>query len=259
MYRLAGAVMKIISNLSRRNKDAYSSALDDIQTNALTSKEEARNDCLPLAKVEAKEIVNLCYVNEPFFNLILKIESVFHTLLSEDNIAAYGVRIVNDIVMVLGMEDFGFDDFFSQPHDNDVKVEVIRRILFSYGRIRGKDFVRKVNAKVGAKHHETLRSALGTTAAIAEKKAKEAKDTEEQSPRMKYLLKQRKKDLVSMCKNRKVNLSGTKNTLAARIVEHDETTQSANSSQVAPSLAILDDENDQHLQMLINDMDNETM
>ena len=260
MYYLAGAVMKIISNLSHRSKDVYSSALDDIRTNALTSKEEARNDCLPLAKVEAKEIVNLCYVNEPFFNLVLKIESVFHTLLSEDSIAAYGIRIVADIVMALGMEDLGFDDFFSQPHDDDVKVEVIRRILFSYGRIRGKDFVRKTSAKDGAKNHETLRSALGTATAIAENKAKKAKDKEEQSPRMKYLLKQRKKDLVSMCKNRKVHLSGTKKTLAARIIECDKTTQStnSNSSQVAPSLAILDDENDQHLLMLINDMDNET-
>ena len=50
----------------------------------------------------------------------------------------------------------------------------------------------------------TLPSALGTTAAITENKRKEAKDKEEQSPHIKYILKQWKKDLVSMCKNKTV-------------------------------------------------------
>ena len=98
--------------------------------------------------------------------------------------------------MALGMEEFSFNKLFSQPHNDDVRIEVIRQILFSYGRSRGKDFVRKVNAKVGAKYHKTFRSTLGTAAAIVEKKTKEAKDKEEQSPCMKYLLKQQKKDLV---------------------------------------------------------------
>ena len=68
----------------------------------------------------------MCYVNDQFFNLVLNIKSVFHALLSKDSIAAYRIRIVADIAMALGMEDFGFDDLSSQPHDNDVKVEVIR-------------------------------------------------------------------------------------------------------------------------------------
>ena len=59
MYQLADAVMKIISNLSRQSKDVYSAALDDIWTNAVTPKEEARNDYLLLDKVKAKEILNL--------------------------------------------------------------------------------------------------------------------------------------------------------------------------------------------------------
>ena len=65
--------------------------------------------------------------------------------------------------------------------------------LFLYGRSRGEYFVRKVNAKVGAKHHKTLQSALGTAAVITEKKATEATDKEEQSPGMKYLTKQQSK------------------------------------------------------------------
>ena len=137
----AGVVMKIIGNFTRRSKDIYSAALDNIQKNALTSRKEARRDCLLLAKVKAKEIINICCMNEPFFNLVLKIELFFHALLSEDDIAAYGIRITADIFMALGMEDFGFNNFFSQPHDNYFKVEVICGILFLYGRIRGKYFV----------------------------------------------------------------------------------------------------------------------
>ena len=65
-------------------------------------------------------------MNEPFFNLVLKIESIFHALLSEDSIVAYGIRIIAEISVAPDMEDFGFDDFFSQPHDDDVNVKVIR-------------------------------------------------------------------------------------------------------------------------------------
>ena len=65
-----------------------------------------------------------------------------------------------------------------------------------------------------------------------------------------------------MCTNRKVHLSGTKKTLAARIIEYNKTTQSAisivNTSRVAPSPAILDKENSQYLQMLTNNMDSKT-
>ena len=65
-----------------------------------------------------------------------------------------------------------------------------------------------------------------------------------------------------MCKNRKVHLLSTTKTLAARINEYDKTSQSIDStfnrSQVDPLLAILDKENDQHLEILVNDMDNKT-
>ena len=80
----------------------------------------------------------------------------------------------------------------------------------------GKDLVRKVNAKIGAKHHETPQSVLGTEATIAENIANEAKDKEEQSLQVEYPLKKRKKHLVSMCKNRKVQFSSTKKNSCCR-------------------------------------------
>jgi len=81
MYYLVDAIMKIISNLASRSKNVYVFALDDIQMNAVTSKEKAQNKCIPSAKVEAKETVNLCYVNQPFSNVFSKL-NLFSILFS---------------------------------------------------------------------------------------------------------------------------------------------------------------------------------
>ena len=158
-------------------------------------------------------MVNLHYINEPFFKFINKIESVFHTLLSEWNIALYGLAIVADITQALSREDLAVEEFLTESHDSDAISEVVRRIIWSYGRLRGKDFVRKCNAKVGVKHHETLRSTLGTTSAIASAKPKkgggsdDAETEEEKAPCWKFLVKQKRKDLEYQCKNRKLHFS----------------------------------------------------
>ena len=106
--------------------------MDTIQPNTLTSKKEAKPNCLQLTRVEAKYMFNLCYVNTPFFNLDLKIKSVFHTLFSENGIAAYEIRIVAGVIIALGMAHFGFNKFFSQSHNNCDKVKVICQIYIFY-------------------------------------------------------------------------------------------------------------------------------
>ena len=83
-----------------------------------------------MTKIEAKEIVKLSYVIEPVSVLVLKIESVFFTLLSEDINTVYVIRIVADIFVALGMKDVDFGNFFFQPHDTDVKIKVIHQIIF---------------------------------------------------------------------------------------------------------------------------------
>ena len=58
---------------------------------ASATKEEARAQNLPTALTEGKEIVSLTYVNEQFYNVMVKAESVFHQLLSDECIARYGI------------------------------------------------------------------------------------------------------------------------------------------------------------------------
>ena len=76
-------------------------------------------------------MVNLRYINELFF--VNKIESVFHNLISEGNIALYSSIIVADITQALSRENLGVDKFLTKPHDSDAILEVARRIIWSYG------------------------------------------------------------------------------------------------------------------------------
>ena len=274
IFYIGGAVSIIIRKMGNRSKDKYSAILIDIQSNSSTTKELARENSLPLCKVEAKEVVNLCYINEPFFDFVNKIESVFHTLLSEGNIALYGSAIVADITHALSKEDLDIKQFLTKSYDNDDVDEVLRRIIWSYGRLRGKDFVRKCNAKVGVHHHETLRSSLGTASAIAAKNTNKGKGRkkssdvaheettdEEKTPRWVYLIKQRKIDLQFMCKNRKLHYSGTKKVLARRVIEYDakqKTTMTVqHDTDVVAKTTTYTAGEDQYLQEIINDMEKE--
>ena len=44
----------------------------------------------------------------------------------------------------------------------DEVLGVFQRVIEYYGNLRGKDFARKKNARVGASHTETTRATLGT-------------------------------------------------------------------------------------------------
>ena len=123
---------------------------------------------LPLGKVEANEIVLLCYINGPFFKFTDKIESIFHTLLSERNVAFYGTVIIGDIAQeALNKEDLELELFLTNTYEGDIISEVLRRIIWSYGWLQGNVFVRKCNAKVGVQHHKKVYLSLGTPSAIA--------------------------------------------------------------------------------------------
>ena len=104
--------------------------------------------------------------------------------------------------------------------------------------MRGKDFVCKCNTKVGAKHHETHRSPLGTSAAIASKNAKSGKSEKSEeggtsNPRYQYLIKQRKKEVVGLCKTRDLHFLGTKKVLLSRIMYHDSRESNSGSTTAA--------------------------
>lgn len=88
---ITGFVLMTIGNLGDKATGEVAAALKYIKMEASATKEEARAQNLPTALTEGKEIVSLTYVNEQFYNVMVKAESVFHQLLSDECIARYGI------------------------------------------------------------------------------------------------------------------------------------------------------------------------
>lgn len=264
IYFVAGAVVNIIKSQGEQCAQKYKSAYKDLVSNTtLLDKEEAREASLPLGKVERREKVRLTYVNSQFYTFVKKVESVFHKLLNEGDVVLYGALIVRDITRALSKNELGFKDLFTEQHDEEVISEVLKRIIWSYGRLRGKDFIRKCTAREGAKYYEKLRSELGTASAMASKKAKEGKKSgsgneEEEHPRWKFLMRLKKKDLVTRCKNRGLKVTGTKKVLTKRIIDYDdEQTKARKEQNTTQQQSIGIEEDEDYMQDVIADMNAE--
>ena len=149
IYYVSGFVLRVIERLGKRAKGEVATVLDDILSNAKVTKEEAKESDLPTRLTEVKEKVSLFYVNKSFYKMMVKVESVFHHLMSEEGIARHGIGIVNDICHVLSQEDIGFKAFVSETVVHGDYLEAVRRFMRSFGRLRGKDWVRRRKAQRG--------------------------------------------------------------------------------------------------------------
>ena len=89
------------------------------------------------------------------------VESVFHSLVSEENIYLFGVFLINDVSHYLGKIDIGLGQFMPSYAAEDVEA-VQQSIISTYGNVRGKDFARKRNLRHGSSQTETTRATLGT-------------------------------------------------------------------------------------------------
>jgi len=257
IYFVAGAVVNIIKSQGEQCAQKYKSAYKDLVSNTtLLNKEEAREASLPLGKVERREKVRLTYVNSQFYTFVKKVESVFHKLLNEGDVVLYGALIVRDITRALSKNELGFKDLFTEQHDEEVISEVLKRIIWSYGRLRGKDFVRKCTAREGAKYYEKLRSELGTASAMAKEGKSGSGNEEEEHPRWKYFMRLKKKDLVTRCRNRNLAVSGTKKVLTKRIIDYDdEQTKARKEQNMTQQQSNAIEEDEDYMQEVIAEMD----
>ena len=179
MYYIAGAMLNTVNNLSKQKKGDVSAALEYFKAQASTSKDKAKQDNLPLARVERKEKVSLTYANESFLKMLLKIESVFYELLKEKKIALFGFGLVGDIAYNLEsfIDVLGFSQFLPNTTSNETKLMIFRAIIGSYGNLRGKDIAFKKNAAAGSNQEQTLRAKLAVSSALAKEKRKQQKKT----------------------------------------------------------------------------------
>ena len=67
MYYIVGAMLNTVNNLSKQKKGDVSAALEYFKAQASTSKDKAKQDNLPLARVERKEKVSLTYMQTNLF------------------------------------------------------------------------------------------------------------------------------------------------------------------------------------------------
>ena len=83
-----------------------------------------------------------------------------------------------------------------------------------------------MNAQVGAKHHVTLHSALGTTSAIEGQKKNEGNNEYDQSLLYNFLVKQQKGQAYCHMQGQNAALFGGKMSLAVLIIKYKGTIQS---------------------------------
>ena len=179
MYYIAGAMLNTINNLSKQKKGDISAALKYFKAHASISKDKAKQDNLPLARVERKEKVSLTYANPSFLEMLLKIESVFYALLKEKKVALFGFGLVGDIAYNLEsfVDVLGFSQFLPDTTTNETKLMIFRAIIGSYGNLRGKDVAFKKNAAAASNQEQTLRAKLAVSSALAKEKRTQQKKT----------------------------------------------------------------------------------
>ena len=177
IYYIAGAILQTITNLASRSNGEMESALNLLQKSAKTTKAEAKETALPSARVEQREKVELSYASPQFYNFLLKVESVYHSLLKEKNVALFGVGLVCDIGHVLEwfIDETGFSNLLPHSVCSETKTRVYRAILCSYSNTRGKDYSYKKNAMAPPNTEQTLRARLAIASAVAKTKREKLK------------------------------------------------------------------------------------
>ena len=97
--------------------------------------------------------------------MMMRVEAVFHLLMSKEGIARHGIGIVNDICYTLSQEDIGFEAFVPKAVARGVYLEAVLRFMQSFG----KGYVGRIGQGGGAQRgyilNETIHATLGVIAA----------------------------------------------------------------------------------------------
>ena len=186
-----------------------------------------------------REAVSLNYSSIELYNIICKYESVYDTLLNDDGIRTYGIGLVlKKINTLLSTKDVGMMNLLGEFADDSDVREVSIFFLHYYTNLRGKDYVRKFNARSNIST-ETLRATVGVTYDLARKRNENdrkqltqniaappnesmdnAEDDDGEDLENVYDFEtMMKKQLKALCKQYKLRVSGTKDELLNRLRE----------------------------------------
>ena len=102
------------------------------------SEGDATSSTLPVGRVVSAEVHKSCRASQAFCEVMSSAESVFHSMLTEDNIFRHGPMVVADICHCLGKADIGSAQFL--PGTDVADVETVQQSLVSsHDSLRGKD------------------------------------------------------------------------------------------------------------------------
>jgi hypothetical protein len=149
IYYIVGAMIKAANDkiLQPKTTDTLRESLCTLLLLHKTTKDEANEVNAPTRRVEMREAVSLNYSSIELYNIICKYESVFQTLLHEGEIRTYGIGLLKKINTLFSKKDVGMKDLLGEFADDSDAREVSIFFLKYYTNMRGKDYVRKVNAK----------------------------------------------------------------------------------------------------------------
>jgi hypothetical protein len=171
LYYIVGAMINAANDKiqQKRTTDTLRDSLSTLVLLHKTTKDEAIKANLPTRRVEMREAVSLNYSTSDLYNVICKYESVFQTLLQEEEIRTYGIGLLRKINTLLSKKDVGLKELLGELADDSDVREVSIFLLKYYTNLRGKDYVRKWNAKsiISA---ETLRATVGVRFEVAREK-----------------------------------------------------------------------------------------
>ena len=240
IYYIVGAMIKAANDKINqpRTTDTLRESLQNLIMLHKTSKDEANEANAPTRRVEMREAVSLNYSSIELYNIICKYESVYDTLLNDDGIRTYGIGLLKKINTLLSKKDVGMMNLLGEFADDSDVREVSIFFLHYYTNLRGKDYVKKFNAR-SIRSTMTLRATVGVTYDLARKRNENDRkqlsqniaappdesmdnvedDDEEELESVHDFETMLKKQLKALCKQYKLRVSGTKDELLNRLRE----------------------------------------
>ena len=177
LYYIAGFLIRAVVNNAKQN--ISEDAIELFKSMASRNKEDAIASELPTDDVEKREVDNLLFASSAFFDVVIKLECVFHHILGEKSIEKFGPQIIADLEVCLNDVDIGINSLVNGCDDNDDVVNIRKRVIEAYCNMRGKDYVRQRRALSAFNFTESHRSTIGIIAKQAKDNAEKKKAEEE--------------------------------------------------------------------------------
>ena len=173
---IAGALLHNAKKRSEMDTEPHRHTFGVFLQNASVTNKEAKEEGMPVEKIEEAELVQLIYPSRDFFNIILKFESVSRHCLQENRISSFGPSVIADMAEVLTtLAIVDFESFMPDSGEDAVKA-VVDRMVEAFRNTKGKDFVRKRRALAGYNFTEAHRATLGIIAQQAKVKVEKSKN-----------------------------------------------------------------------------------